>query len=259
MIPANDDLIDASRLYARLLLLYPKQHREVFGKHMMDAFLDSYRDAARASGRVSLGFWLAVLWDEGRSIVREQASGPEGHRRVQGVVIGLLIVWSFAILVIPPALPPAAWPVLLAPTVVWCAVFLAAPRLSGAVAKAAPLLIAAGVIAFEVVFGERVNDVTDLVSPVLMLTCILFFVKALPGWLRPGGGKLSVWSSGELAFGFLIGAIGTWALTLGSSTRVDYDSLVNAVFFGLIPILSGVAGFVIGRQQPTAVAAMCAA
>jgi hypothetical protein len=70
---------------------------------------------------------------------------------------------------------------------------------------------------------------------------------------------LSVWSPAEVAFGLLIGAVGTLALKAGASTQVDYDALINAVFFGLIPIVCGIAGFVIGRQQPDSVAATCAA
>jgi hypothetical protein len=259
VIPAKDDIIDASRFYARVLRLYPNRHREVFGKQMMQTFLDSYHNAARTSGRVSLGFWLAVLWDEGRSILREQTSGPEGRGRVRGVLIGLLVIWSFTIVAIPPALAPAAWPVLLVPTVAWCGVFLAAPGMGGAVAKAATLVTAAGVTALEVAVGQRVHDLPDLVSLALMLICILFFVKALAGWSRPRSKALAVWTPAEVAFGLLIGAVGALALKAGASTQVDYDSVVNAVFFGLIPIVCGIAGFVIGRQQPDAVAAACAA
>jgi hypothetical protein len=39
---------------------------------MLQAFRDSYRDTLAAEGAVGIGFWLAVVGDEARSVVREQ-------------------------------------------------------------------------------------------------------------------------------------------------------------------------------------------
>jgi len=47
----------ASSFYARLLLLYPPEHREAFGEQMLRTFEDSYRAAASSTGKVSFGFW----------------------------------------------------------------------------------------------------------------------------------------------------------------------------------------------------------
>ncbi|MGA8923880.1 MAG: hypothetical protein WB682_12110 [Candidatus Dormiibacterota bacterium] len=93
----------AARFYASLVALYPKAHRDQFGTQMQHAFEDSYRHSAEGERRAGVGFWLAVLWDEGCSIVRERAAVPQGD----GLFFALVMTWSLAVMIIPQVRQPA--------------------------------------------------------------------------------------------------------------------------------------------------------
>ncbi len=82
--------IAAARLYAVWLLLYPRAHRQVYGPLMLQAFIDSYRDALATQGRTGMRFWLGVVGDEAKSLVREHGTAlrEEADRVKQ---------WRFAI------------------------------------------------------------------------------------------------------------------------------------------------------------------
>lgn len=69
----------AERLYALLLRLYPRAHRQAYGPLMRQAFRDSYRDALATDGNVGLRFWLRVVDDEARSVAREQGAALREH------------------------------------------------------------------------------------------------------------------------------------------------------------------------------------
>lgn len=227
------------RFYARLLGLYPKQHRDQFGDQMMRTLDDSYRDAADGDGHVPIGFWIGVLWDMAESLVRERASA---------LVIAALVIFGIAIVFVPPAIPAAAWPLMLVPTVVACGFFIAAPKTTNGGAKAVTVLVAVAVIGAQIPAGAAINDVADLLMPALAIICILFSVKAVQGWVSSEP-SVSLWSPTELAFGLALGAVGATTLALSASTRTDYDSLVNAVIFEVAPLACGVGAFLIGRQQ----------
>lgn len=62
----------ASRVYAWLIHLYPKEHRRAFGSQMLQTFQDHYHDAIETRGESTLRFWLGVLGDESKSVAREQ-------------------------------------------------------------------------------------------------------------------------------------------------------------------------------------------
>lgn len=64
----------AERLYALLLLLYPRAHRRVYGPLMLQTFGDSYRDVLATRGRAGSGFWLGLICDEAKSLVREHGA-----------------------------------------------------------------------------------------------------------------------------------------------------------------------------------------
>ena len=64
----------AERLYALLLLLYPRAHRRVYGPLMLQTFRDSYRDALATRGRAGPKFWLSVAGDEAKSLAREHGT-----------------------------------------------------------------------------------------------------------------------------------------------------------------------------------------
>jgi len=61
----------AERVYARFLRLYPRVHRRAFGEPMLQAFRDHYGDAIETEGEHTARFWLRVVGDEGKSLLRE--------------------------------------------------------------------------------------------------------------------------------------------------------------------------------------------
>lgn len=87
----------AERLYVLLLNLYPRTHRQEYGSLMLQAFKDHYHETREVQGRVGITFWLDVVADETKSVLREQLSSIQGGitmQRVwkqQGVLFGLLL------------------------------------------------------------------------------------------------------------------------------------------------------------------------
>jgi hypothetical protein len=61
----------AARVYALLLRLYPRAHRQAFGQQMRQTFQDHYRDVVETGGEGALRFWLGLLGDVRRSLVQE--------------------------------------------------------------------------------------------------------------------------------------------------------------------------------------------
>lgn len=79
--PQRHGLRVAVRVYARLVRLYPRAHRQSFGPQMLQAFQDHYRDAVEEDGQRVPRFWLGVAADEGKSLLREHlAALREGMR-----------------------------------------------------------------------------------------------------------------------------------------------------------------------------------
>lgn len=64
--------LQAERLYVFLLCLYPRVHRQEYGPLMLQAFKDHYRETREAQGRVGITFWLDMIADETKSVLREQ-------------------------------------------------------------------------------------------------------------------------------------------------------------------------------------------
>jgi hypothetical protein len=87
----------AERVYALLLLLYPRGHRHEFGPLMVQTFRDQVRDALAGAGCLGIGFWLAVLADAVHSAWRERRSTVEGMVQMNwikqhvGIFAGLLL------------------------------------------------------------------------------------------------------------------------------------------------------------------------
>ncbi|MGO8947883.1 MAG: hypothetical protein ACLQUY_09510 [Ktedonobacterales bacterium] len=61
----------ALRIYRWVLRLYPAAHRRDFGEPMLQTFGDCYHDAVEREGMSEAQFWLGVLTDESRSLIRE--------------------------------------------------------------------------------------------------------------------------------------------------------------------------------------------
>ncbi|HKF39094.1 MAG TPA: hypothetical protein VKB35_19515, partial [Ktedonobacteraceae bacterium] len=89
--------LHAERFYALLLCLYPRAHRQHYGPPMLQAFRDHYRETREVHGRIGITFWLEVLADETKSILREQLSSIQGGiatqwiLKQQGILFGLLL------------------------------------------------------------------------------------------------------------------------------------------------------------------------
>ncbi len=61
----------AERVYTQFLRLYPRAHQQAFGEPMLQAFRDHYADAIETEGEQTARFWLRVVGDEGKSLLRE--------------------------------------------------------------------------------------------------------------------------------------------------------------------------------------------
>jgi hypothetical protein len=90
------------RVYASLLGLYPREHRDEYGADMLQLFGDQCKSAKNLGARAAL--WLRTLIDLGKSALREQLSSP--HR-----TLGLLeappngpLPWKGVALVLIPGL-----------------------------------------------------------------------------------------------------------------------------------------------------------
>lgn len=61
----------AERVYTRFLRLYPRAYQQAFGEPMLQAFRDHYGDAIETEGEQTARFWLRVVADESKSLLRE--------------------------------------------------------------------------------------------------------------------------------------------------------------------------------------------
>jgi hypothetical protein len=73
--------IRAQRVYRLIVLLYPAAHRASFGRQMVQAFGDRYRDEVSRPDHRRVRFWLAVLADAGASLLTEHAAGVRARAR----------------------------------------------------------------------------------------------------------------------------------------------------------------------------------
>ncbi len=82
----------AERVYAWFLRLYPRAHRQAFGNQMRQAFQDHYCDAVETEGEQTARFWLGVVGDEGKSLLREHiAALREGSIVMKALKQALLV------------------------------------------------------------------------------------------------------------------------------------------------------------------------
>ncbi len=99
---------DAAHLYGLVLWLYPADHREAFGPLMVDAFRDAYVDTYQAEGSVPLRFWLSVIEDELKSVVRERVTAWKGAAAMKSYRYGVALSAFLVILIV--------WHTVIAPT-----------------------------------------------------------------------------------------------------------------------------------------------
>jgi hypothetical protein len=98
--------IDSSRrAYARLLRLYPREHRQEYGPAMLQLFGDQCRAAQSAHGGWGLlGIWLRTMADLTVSVVREHVSAPRAAEGLLEAAPGAPLPWKGVVLVLLPGL-----------------------------------------------------------------------------------------------------------------------------------------------------------
>ena len=93
------------RVYARLLYLYPNEHRLEYGASMLQLFTDQLRSAYRdEGGRGVFSLWLRTLLDLGVSALKEQFSSPHLTAGLLEAVPNAPLPWKGVALVLVPGL-----------------------------------------------------------------------------------------------------------------------------------------------------------
>jgi len=255
----------ATRVYAILLRLYPRAHRQAFGRQMLQSFQDHYRDEVETHRERAPRFWHGVVADAGRSLVREYVSALRaalgertGFMKTGGSVVltgvaGLLLllglrVWlSPAVLIAPHGGGTALSSVvgltllLLAYALIALGLLRARPRSTGprrAVATAAlrratllGALLGGGALA-----AIAVDTLGDFESPLSLVVWGLVALAAPLGWgaaglmaARAGGswrlGVVAALWSGMVSA--LVGAVGEVTSTLLALPRLVQHELSN--------------------------------
>ncbi|HYL09061.1 MAG TPA: hypothetical protein VEU76_10950 [Candidatus Udaeobacter sp.] len=235
----------AVKLYARLVALYPAAHREKFGPQMQHTFADLYRNATARERRVGVGFWLAVLWDEGRSIVRERAAEPQGDV----LFYSLVLVWGLLAMVLPVIPASSDWHNLVLPTAALAVLFLTIPGRSGVVRRLVTAVAVLTAVEFMTSVAQSMREPNDLLAPVLLVACLVFTLKIMSGAnARIVGKKDTVWDREELAFGALAGLAGVVGLAPGLVNTGDDNPAFGFFFYLVVPFVCAAVGFRVGRR-----------
>ena len=228
----------ASRFYARLIRLYPEAHRAAFGEQMLLTFEDSYRHATAAEHVPGAGFWLAVVLDESKGILRERSGS---------LLFALTLVWACGLMIVPGSSAVGSWPNLVLPTTLLAVGFLIIPGLSTAPARLAATAFALVLVTWQAVVAQDTHGQVDLVAPVLLVACMVFSVKTLAGvHARVDHAREPLWSREELIYGGLAGLIGLGGLALAAAfpgeTYFLSRLMVGLIFDIVVPLVCGVAG-----------------
>lgn len=88
--PHNRVLAVSQKIYTRLLVAYPRAHRETYGAVMAQLFCDQSRDAWKESGNWGLAkLWLRVLPDLARTSLLERLLNLNPHKTMADKINGL--------------------------------------------------------------------------------------------------------------------------------------------------------------------------
>ncbi|HSS61091.1 MAG TPA: hypothetical protein VLK30_06525 [Candidatus Limnocylindrales bacterium] len=207
---------------------------------MRRTFEDSYRQATLGERRAGLEFWLAVLWDEFRSLLREHAAEPHGDA-IFGSLIGL---WVCSLTIVPVLPVVTDWRNLVFPAVALALLLLVAPGRPGFARRLVTVVTFSAAIECMAAAAQWMNDQWRLVPPMMLLACMAFALKTLSGVnARIAGIKDSVWYSEELSYGGLIGLAGVAGLMLGALDTDDRSPAGPFFFLLVVPFVVAVAGF----------------
>lgn len=93
------------RVYARLLNLYPKEHRSEYGADMLQVFTDQCRSASQAgNGLGFIALWMRTLIDLGINVLREQFTSPHVWQGLLEAAPNAPLPWKGVTLVLIPGL-----------------------------------------------------------------------------------------------------------------------------------------------------------
>ena len=102
---SNRSINFSRRVYARLLYLFPREHREEYGASMLQVFTDQLREAGKQNGGFGIfALWLRTLWDLGISAIKEQFSSPHLTAGLLEAVPNTPLPWKGVALVLVPGL-----------------------------------------------------------------------------------------------------------------------------------------------------------
>jgi hypothetical protein len=102
---SNHSINFSRRVYARLLYLFPREHREEYGASMLQVFTDQLREAGKQNGSFGIfALWLRTLWDLGISAIKEQFSSPHLTAGLLEAVPNSPLPWKGVALVLVPGL-----------------------------------------------------------------------------------------------------------------------------------------------------------
>lgn len=243
---SGTQLRSAARVYALLLRLYPRAHRQAFGQQMLQTFQDHYRDIHETRQESALWYWHDVLGDVGRSLVREywmtmRMAMREGTGSMRtGGAVALTVVAALLLL-----LGMRVW---LSPAL------LSAPHGGGSalssVVGLALLVLVYGLVAFGLL--HALQGTTGPARPVsasalqratligILLGCgalLAITVETLGSFDSPL--SLAVWGLVVVAAPVSWGVAGLLAARAGGSWRL---AVMVAVWSGMVSALVGAVG-----------------
>lgn len=245
MSAVRSDRDRALRLYSVLLALYPRALRDEFGPQLQRTFEDLYRDATAGERRAGLGFWLAVAWTEGGSILREHAARDT-------LIFVLLLAWAVGVLVVPTTAMGDDWRNFVVPAVLLGAMLIAIPGMRGMGHRLATLALLVAVVGYIAWQAPSIQDDSHLLAPALFLACCVLSMKTLASLdARIRGGADALWSVEEIVYGAAVGVVGIAGIALAVAHYQD-DSSAAPIFLLIgVPIVCGVAGFRSSRRNPS--------
>lgn len=215
---------------------------------MQRTFEDCYWHASETGG-AGIGFWLALLRDEGRSIVREHAAAPHGQKRLDNLLFALVVIWVFAVMIVPTAPALKDWRNLVVPTGVLALLLLAVPGIHGIARRFVTVVVALAAVECVATVAQSLHHQSDLLAPFLLVVCMAFSIKTLARLnARIMGIEDSVRGREELAYGGLVGLAGVVGFAIAADTPNDDNLLVPFLFHIAVPFLCGVVGFKTSRR-----------
>jgi hypothetical protein len=83
------------RIFKALLVMYPRQFREAYGREMVQTFRDLLREEPPESAAQFARLWRHLLWDMAFSAIRERSEEMQGRGflLMGAAALGMAIAW----------------------------------------------------------------------------------------------------------------------------------------------------------------------